>query len=246
MSGRLTITPHRPLSEIVYEKLRAAIGDGELRPGQRLIQAELAERMGVSRIPVREALHRLGKEGLVELTPHRGAVVRRPSQHELEEAWRAIRVIVRAAMEYTSERATDEDVTTLEHLHRRMVQAAAAGRPADVVELDRRFHQGLFQAGGLGKLFDCVEILAGAFPQGDETSVMTRGLSAMVEHEEILRALKARDQTSFVTTVERHALNNVQSVVNLADGRGQIIHVRPERGRVGGGQAVPASPPHQP
>lgn len=228
MSGRLTITPHRPLSEVVYEKLRDAIRDGELKPGQRLIQAELAERMGVSRIPVREALHRLSKEGLVDLAPHRGAVVRRPSVREIEEVWRATRIIVRAAMEHTTERVTEEDITTLEHVHRRLTQAAAAGRPADVIELDRRFHQGLFQAGGLGKLFECVEMLGGFFPQGNQISVLARGVSTVAEHEEILMALKARDRARLVAMAEKHTLNNARCVLSLVgiseetDGRAAI------------------------
>jgi DNA-binding GntR family transcriptional regulator len=216
LSGRLTITPHRSLSEVVYEKLRDAIADGELKPGQRLIQAELAERMGVSRIPVREALHRLSKEGLVDLAPHRGAIVRRPSMRELQDVLWATQVLIRAAMVQVAALATDEDITTLEHIHRRLIQAAAAGRTADVVELNRRFDLGLFHAARLAKLFECLEMLGGFFPQGNQLSVLSRGSSALAEHEDILTALRARDGARLVAVAERHILNNAHSVLDGA------------------------------
>lgn len=99
MSGPLAVTPYRPLSEVVYSKLREAIYEGTLGPGQRLVQADLARKLGVSRIPVREALHRLSEEGLVVCRPHKGATVRRPIASELQESSAATRILVRAAIQ---------------------------------------------------------------------------------------------------------------------------------------------------
>ncbi len=205
----------RPLSEMVYEKLREAICDGRFRPGEHLIQADLAQRLGVSRIPVREALHRLSEEGLVEAKPRRGMLVRRPEPGELEEAWAAARVLVQAAMEHAVRRVKDAEVAELERLHQAMMKRLETGRPGELAALNKRFHRGIFEAGGLGKLFDCMDALTSCYPQGTQMSVAMRGPTAVGEHAEILDALRRRDRPALLAAADKHTTNNARAILRV-------------------------------
>jgi DNA-binding GntR family transcriptional regulator len=81
----LTPVEQRTLSDEAADRLRAAIRNGTLKPGMRLIERDLAERLGMSRIPIREAIQSLVEEGLAQKAPHRGAVVYIPTREEIEE-----------------------------------------------------------------------------------------------------------------------------------------------------------------
>jgi len=216
LSGRLTVTPYQPLSAVVYRKLREAIFQGVFRPGQRLVQADLARQMGVSRIPVREALHRLSEEGLVDLTPHKGAVVRRPDPGELEESWAAARVLVRVAMEHAVTRITDAQIAELERVNAALIRRVARGRSAEAAVLNRRFHRGIFEAAGLGKLYDCMDALLACYPQGTQASLAVRGPAAAAEHEEILAGLRSRDLVRLLAAADKHTVNNGRTILRLA------------------------------
>src|SRR5665647_493900 len=79
------IQNHRPLREIVYEELKLLIVKGKIKPGMRLMEEELAEDMGVSRTPIREAIRKLEKEGLITIEPRRGAYVSQLSRQDMVE-----------------------------------------------------------------------------------------------------------------------------------------------------------------
>jgi DNA-binding GntR family transcriptional regulator len=189
----LTITRYRLLSEIVYDRLRQAIMFGELRPGERLRQEKLANQMGVSRMPVREALHRLAKEGLVEFPPHRGAVVRRPTLQEFRQIFDALEILERAALELVVRNITDGEIDALQRLQEAMAEGMCSGRTADVVYLNLRFHRALTEACRLPKLCECIESLWNWYPVASTMITVTRGADAVAEHDDILAALRTRE-----------------------------------------------------
>ena len=123
--------------------LRELILRGDLAAGARLGEVELADRLGVSRTPVREALARLAAEGLVELVPNRGARVSRWTVDELRAVF-DLRVQLEPALtELAASRATPEDVTALHQLARAMLAAGSPGPHQDldaIVTLNRQFH----------------------------------------------------------------------------------------------------------
>ncbi len=215
VNGSLVAARHQSLFEVVYHQLRDAIREGKFQPGERLIQAELAKSLGVSRMPVREALHRLSEEGFVEFTPHKGAVVRRPSLAEMEEAWEATRVLLEAAMARTIDRLTDEGLAVVERAHARLVKRASSGRSAELADLNRRFHRAIFETAGLGRLYDCIDILISCYPQAMQASISRRTAEALAEHEEILAALRARDRVALIAAATRHTDHNREAVMRL-------------------------------
>ena len=121
----LGIKSHRPLREIVYEELKMQILRGTIVPGTRLMEVEMAEQMGVSRTPIREAIHKLEKEGLVVIEPRRGAYVSRVSMEDMLEILELRENLegfaaYRAALNMTEEEK--QELRKVEHLYNEAVK----------------------------------------------------------------------------------------------------------------------------
>lgn len=126
--------------------LRELILDGDLHPGARLAEADLAARLGVSRTPVREALTRLAAEGLVDLAPNRGARVATWTRAELAGVFELRSALEPRLTALAVERATPEDLDELDDLAQRMLEVGLPGPEHDldaVVPLNRAFHDRL-------------------------------------------------------------------------------------------------------
>ncbi len=109
---KLNLDNYKPLRDVVFENLREAILEGKLKPGQRLMEVQLAEQLGVSRTPVREAIRKLELEGLVVMLPRKGAYVANMSLKDIMDV-----LEVRASLEglayLAAERISDEDIKSL-------------------------------------------------------------------------------------------------------------------------------------
>jgi DNA-binding GntR family transcriptional regulator len=134
----------------IYDRVRADIVHGALRPNQRLVEVELAERLGVSRTPVREALQRLTLEGLVQRT-RGGWVVHEHSEAEIRSIYEVRAALDGYAAFLAAERATPEELGALESLYPAGEAAFAVG-PDEQVELNERFHDGVIAAAGNPRL----------------------------------------------------------------------------------------------
>lgn len=145
----------RSVVDDVHEALLERIVAGELAPGTRLRQEALADELGVSRTPLREALVRLASEGLVEFMPNRGATVARRDFGDMQQAWRARLVIEPGAARLAAERRDAESIERLRESLRR--QRGVAGDVTTSFALNREFHLTLVRASGnahLGKFAD--------------------------------------------------------------------------------------------
>lgn len=135
----------RTLSDEAAHRLRTAIRDGILRPGIRLVERDLAERLGMSRIPVREAIQRLVEEGLVQKAPHRGTFVYAPTQQEIEEI-SSLRVVLECFVaERVVARWTPELEVELRQVVELMRTAAAHDDWQQIHEWDYQFHSILWE-----------------------------------------------------------------------------------------------------
>src|SRR2546429_2131111 len=139
-------------SEAVASELRRLIQSGELPPGTRLRQAEIAARFGMSTTPVREAFMMLAREGVVRQDAHRGVVVFQPSLDELTESYEIREVLEGLAAERGAGNLTDEDLDALDAIVKQMRSA----KPARYVELNRDFHRRIYQAAGRKRLFEMI------------------------------------------------------------------------------------------
>lgn len=129
-------------ADAVVVSLRELISAGELEDGARLIERDLAERFGVSRIPLREAIQRLESEGLVELQRNRGAVVRTLAEDDIDEIYGLRMLLEGDAIFRATKRMDSETLARAELVHRLLAEATTAQRQG---ELNREFHEWLYK-----------------------------------------------------------------------------------------------------
>ncbi len=207
------------LADHVYLSLRTAILHGELPPGAELLQEQLATQFGISRTPLREALHRLALEGFVEARTHRSAVVAAVSPADTKAAYEARIVVETAAARLAAARREAAAIAALEEA---VAKLAAAGDDFDLqLEANRRFHVALVEAAGNphlsrfiaelwdGRIVPLIYARQARMPERAEVDAL--------EHGEIARLIAAGDADGAARAVERHLDNAFEAL--RGDGR---------------------------
>jgi DNA-binding GntR family transcriptional regulator len=212
----------RPLSEEVYDVLRAAILSGRLAPGARLVEADVARQMSTSRSPVREAVRKLEREGMLEYKPRRGTVVVGLSHEDVLDAYRLRAHLEAYAAGLASVRVTQEQLESLWVLVERMRLSAAADDLAELLAADVEFHRLLCEASGSRRL---VQVWRSLDP---ERWTLLSGLRATdlslaqlaERHSPIVAALRSRVPAKAEAIVRTHILELAQHVVAALDASG--------------------------
>jgi DNA-binding GntR family transcriptional regulator len=213
MSDSLEITgDYQTIQQIVTNKLRSAILAGTFRPNERLNQAELAERLNVSRIPTREALRTLEAEGLVKFYPRRGAVVATMSPEEIEEVYE-IRILLETnAAQRALKRMNDSELREIRELQEKMVAAPGLD---EWVGLNDLFHQAIYTPSGWTRLMSVIEMLRNLTTPYVRMYVSDQfdRNAADQEHAEIVAAVEARDTVGLKAMLRRHLAHSCQGVL---------------------------------
>ncbi|HET6946822.1 MAG TPA: GntR family transcriptional regulator [bacterium] len=200
--------------EAVAGALREAISQGDLPHGTRLTQDYLAAQFGVSRIPIREALWQLESEGLIEITPHRGAVVSALTLQELQEIYE-IRIALEAlAVSLAVPRAGEADLKKLDALISEMDDQTD---PALWLDRNRDFHNALHAPAGRPRLSDLVDILRRNSERYLRVLVRLMGRTSVAqeEHRRIVEAYRRRDVDAAVAALRTHLSNTLAGVSEL-------------------------------
>jgi len=142
----IRLDSYQPLREVVAEALRDAIKSGTLAPGQRLMEIQLAEELGVSRTPVREAIRKLELEGSVVMMPRRGTYVANLSIRDVNDVFEIRTALDSLACALAAERITENELESLQRLLVAIGGQIEAGDMEKIVETDMRFHDLLYQA----------------------------------------------------------------------------------------------------
>ena len=137
---KLSFDEYIPLRDIVFKTLREAIVTGELKPGERLMEIKLANEMGVSRTPVREAIRKLEQEGLVHLTARKGAEVAPINAKDLREVLEIRKALEGLACQMACQNASEEDIRKLEEINAEIGDAIKDNDIERIAKLDVRFH----------------------------------------------------------------------------------------------------------
>ncbi len=150
--NKLTMDSYKPLRDLVFENIRSAIIEGTLKPGERLMEIQLAEQLGVSRTPVREAIRKLELEGLVIMLPRKGAYVANISKKELIDI-----LEVRIGLEgigsyYAAERISPDMVDKLEKISQELKEYVCLNDVENMLRKDEEFHNCIFEASGNTRL----------------------------------------------------------------------------------------------
>jgi DNA-binding GntR family transcriptional regulator len=142
--GKSRLLVRQTTQETVVDHLRRLILSRALKPGERLVQSALAEELGVSRTPIREALHKLDSEGLVTISAYKGAAVADFSLEELQEIY-CVRIALEGYAAYlAAQRITDDELRELEALVRQMEELFRAGERVQLLEVNREFYRRLY------------------------------------------------------------------------------------------------------
>jgi DNA-binding GntR family transcriptional regulator len=197
----------RPLSRVVSEQIRSRILDGSLKPGERLVEDRLSAELGVSRVPVREALRGLSVEGLVTLLPRRGATVAEVSPETVAEL-----VEVRALLEglnarLAAQRHDPEIVAALRDTLARGNQAAGTGTAEELAHLNAEFHERLAEASRNSVLSDVMRGLRERTSIAFAINGRARAREDWDEHAGILAAVIAGDAELAALLANRHVHN---------------------------------------
>jgi DNA-binding GntR family transcriptional regulator len=209
----------RPLSEEVYDALRAAILGGRLAPGARIVEAEIARQMAVSRSPVREAVRKLEKEGLVEYVPRRGTMVIGLSRQDVADAYQLRAYLEGYGARLAASRASAESLARLLELIERMRACAAVQDLDGLVSADVAFHREVCLASGSRRLLQVWETLNPArWTLISGLRVSDLSLEQIAErHWPILAALESRNPETADSIIRAHILELADRVLTGLD-----------------------------
>lgn len=205
------------LYEEVAELLRQRIYAHELAPGAWIDEQALADRFGISRTPMREALKVLASEGLVRLEPRRGCYVAELSEQDLDDIFPVMALLEgRVAFEAAS-RMSEADLARLAELHDRLEQHAAANDADRFFEVNQAFHHALQEIAGnrwLKQMIDDARRVI-KLTRRDSLRLDGRLRQSLAEHRAILKALKARDADAAGRAMHDHLLSGRAAVAKL-------------------------------
>jgi DNA-binding GntR family transcriptional regulator len=186
---------HRTKQEMAYQALRTSIMRCDLRPGDRLIIDDISRQLGVSHIPVREALHQLQSDGLVINVPHAGATVAPISPNDVSEVFSLMEGLERIALRIAAPHLTGEQLDELRAAVATMDEAAAAGDGERWADLNSLFHRQIARMAGMDLLADFTDRTLDQWERVRRffNIVSGRMTRAQQQHHELLDALAAQD-----------------------------------------------------
>jgi len=188
-------TPRLTTQQSVADSLRQLIVNRTLRPGERIVQSDLAEQFGVSRTPIREALHKLASDGLITLSPHKGASVADFSISELEGIY-SIRIALEGYGAYlAAQQTTGADLERLAALLGRMQEVFQEGDRWRLLEVNREFYALLYAIAKQPRLYDLImkHLDMADLYRRMAFTIDTFYRHTIADHEELLAVLRTRD-----------------------------------------------------
>ncbi len=196
----------RTIAEQIAGSIREAIAQGRIPPAARLLEASLAQEMGTSRAPVREAISQLEREGLVIKEPNRGARVVELTEETVREVASLRGLLEGFGASLAAERLTAEQFTALEAMVKEMERVVQTAEYAQLVELDYQFHDFICRASGHRTLYETWSTISGKVRLYlSTTNLMYRNLKLVARgHGEIVTALRSRDALRASRVIQEH------------------------------------------
>jgi DNA-binding GntR family transcriptional regulator len=219
----IKLDSYQPLREVVCETLREAISTGVLKPGERLMEIQLAEELGVSRTPVREAIRKLELEGFVVMVPRRGTYVADFSIRDINEVFEVRSALEILAAGLAAERITEEELEQMERLLVQMGEQIEHGDIDTIVDIDSQFHDILYRASRNDRLVGIINNLREQLTRLRAVSMQNPGrLKVMIEeHSRLVEAIAQRDSALAQKLATDHLENAEQTLLQEMNDRRQ-------------------------
>ncbi len=189
------IERHQTLREKILETIREAILKGNLKPGEKVAEPELAERFGISRTPIREAFRQLESEGYLTVIPRKGAVVAALSEQDVQEYYAIKSILEGYAAELAADKLSDKELEKLEAINERLKALAAEGDVKAFYRVHSEFHDLFLKASGNSKLVELIQQLGMKFNRLRMASLSVEGRMniSVAEHDKLLEAFRKHD-----------------------------------------------------
>lgn len=214
---KLNMNAYLPLRDVVFHTLREAILKGDLRPGERLMELQLASKLGVSRTPIREAIRMLEQEGLAVTIPRKGAEVAKMTEKDMEDVLQIREALDELAVQVACDKMTVQQLKELTLAMKNFENAIQAGKLKKIIEYDVEFHDIIYRATDNPKLVTLLNNIREQiyryrveYLKGKENYPML-----VREHEEIVTALKQKNKERVADAMRSHIRNQAEAVKNI-------------------------------
>ena len=204
-----------PLRDVVFNTLRQAILTGELKPGERLMEIHLANRLGVSRTPIREAIRKLELEGLVTMIPRRGAEVAQITEKSLQDVMEVRRALDALSVELACERITEKELQQLKDACEHFESATETKDPRKIAQADVALHDIIVEAARNQRLVQMVNNLSQQMYRYRFEYIKdeSKHQQLIEEHRIIFESLLHKDKKTAAATAKLHIDNQEASIM---------------------------------
>ncbi len=212
----VSMNEYLPLRDVVFNTLRQAILRGELKPGERLMEIQLANKLGVSRTPIREAIRKLELEGLVLMIPRKGAEVAEITEKSLRDVLEVRRALEELAVELACEKITDVQIQELRDAAEEFRESLKEGDITRIAEADVKFHDVIYMATDNQKLIQLLNNLREQMYRYRVEYLKRSDFHQQLidEHEEIIETIESGQKDRAVQVVCQHVDNQVEAVMD--------------------------------
>ena len=210
-----TMDDFLPLRDVVFKTLRQAILTGELKPGERLMEIHLANKLGVSRTPIREAIRKLELEGLVIMVPRRGAQVAQITEKSMSDVLEVRRALDELAVELACQRITSEEKEELKEACLAFERAATTNNIREIAKTDVAFHDIIFKSTRNVRLKQLVNNLAEQMYRYRYEYIKDEKQHDMLvsEHRKIYDSIMENDTKAAIEAIRIHIENQEKSII---------------------------------
>ncbi|MBP3458799.1 MAG: GntR family transcriptional regulator [Lachnospiraceae bacterium] len=204
-----------PLRDVVFNTLRQAILTGELKPGERLMEIHLADRLGVSRTPIREAIRKLELEGLVVMIPRKGAQVAKITEKNLKDVLEVRRALDMLAVKLACQRMNEEDKKELKKACDEFAGVIKKSNTKDITEADVHFHDIILKSTNNDRLIQLVNNLAEQMYRYRLEYIKDSAYHNRLvqEHEAIYNAIINKEEEKAAQAVVVHIDNQEKTII---------------------------------
>lgn len=213
---QVNMNEYLPLRDVVFNTLRQAILRGELKPGERLMEIQLANKLGVSRTPIREAIRKLELEGLVLMIPRRGAEVAEITEKSLRDVLEVRRALEELSVQLACRRIEAEQIEELKEAAKEFEVALKSGDVTAYAEADVKFHDIIYCATDNQRLIQLLYNLREQMYRYRVEYLKREEVHEQIldEHNHIIEMIEKRDEERAVAAVCQHIDNQVEAVAD--------------------------------
>ena len=213
----LNTNAYLPLRDVVFHTLREAILKGEIKPGERLMELQLASKLGVSRTPIREAIRMLELEGLAVTTPRKGAEVAKMTEKDMEDVLQIRKALDELAVGLACDNIVESQLEKLFVALKNFEESTRSGDVKQIAQADVEFHDVIYQAADNPKLMNMLNNLREQIYRYRVEYLKNKSSYPRLseEHKEIYEGLKRGDKQAVVEIVSHHVENQEIVVKNI-------------------------------